>query len=273
VLRSGRRRVAFHAEDDDRLQARYRALGASASVAQHPQVRDVECALRATQRLLKLVEKTHRPVHILHLSTAEEVALLRERDLRDLVTCEVTPNHLFLEAPDCYAQHGSLAQMNPPVRDRRHRDALRQALVDGVIDCIGSDHAPHTRDEKAVAYPGSPSGIPGVQTILPLLLTAVRDGWLRLEDLVRICVTAPIQVYGVAGKGALEVGTDGDLVLVDPQNQGPLRAEWLHSRCGWSPYVGMELSGWPVATVLRGEVVYRDGALCGNPRGKPLRFR
>ncbi|MCA8942439.1 MAG: amidohydrolase family protein, partial [Planctomycetes bacterium] len=193
VLRSGHRRVAVHSEDDYRLEERYAAMAADATVDQHPEIRDVECAVRATTRLLDLVEKTRRPVHVLHLSTAEEIALIEERGLGDLVTCEVTPNHLFLEAPECYERWGTLAQMNPPVRDRRHRDVLRDALVRGTITCIGSDHAPHTKEEKAKPYPASPSGIPGVQTILPLLLTAVRDGWLRYEDIVRICTLGPIR--------------------------------------------------------------------------------
>jgi dihydroorotase len=273
VLRSGRRRVAVHSEDDFRLKERYAALDPDTPVSRHPEVRDVECAVRSTRRLLDLVERTGRKVHLLHVSTAEEIGLLRERDLGDLVTCEVTPNHLFLAAPECYERFGALVQMNPPVRDARHRDVLREALADGTIACIGSDHAPHAREEKARPYPQSPSGIPGVQTILPLLLTAVRDGWLRLEDVVRICCAGPARVYDLERKGALEPGCDGDLVLVDPEVREPLRLEWLRSRAGYSPYVGLETAGWPVATVLRGRVAYRDHAPVGEPRGLPLEFQ
>jgi dihydroorotase len=162
--------------------------------------------------------------------------------------------------------------MNPPVRDQRHCDVIRGALVDGTITCIGSDHAPHTAEEKALAYPKSPSGIPGVQTILPLLLTAVRDGWLTLEDVARVASRAACSVFGIVGKGSLGVGCDGDLVIVDPEERGPLEVEWLRSRVGWSPYAGMELSGWPIVTVLRGRVAYRDHCLVGEPAGRPLRF-
>lgn len=272
VLRSGKRRVAVHSEDEPRLRERYAGLPEGTSVMQHPFVRDVEVALRATRRLLDLVEKTGRRIHLLHVSTAEEVALLRERDLGDLVTAEVTPNHLFLAAPDCYERWGAMAQMNPPVRDVRHRDALREALVDGTLLCIGSDHAPHTREEKAQPYPKSPSGIPGVQTILPLLLTAVRDGWLRLEDIVRICVTGPVRAYGLADRGNLAPGVVGDLVVVDPTVEQPLPLEWLHSRAGWSPYEGWPLAGWPATVVRRGEVAYRDHRPVGTPEGAPIRF-
>jgi dihydroorotase len=272
VLRSGERRVAVHSEDDYRLQERYAALEPGASVVRHPDVRDVETAVRSTRRLLDLVERTRRKIHLLHVSTAEEIALLRERDLGELATCEVTPNHLFLAAPECYERFGSKAQMNPPVRDARQRDGLRAALADGTIACIGSDHAPHTLAEKGEPYPRSPSGIPGVQTILPLLLTAVRDGWLKLEDVARVACSAPARVYGIDRKGALEQGFDGDLVLVDPHVREPLRLEWLRSRAGYSPYVGLETAGWPVVSVLRGRVAYRDHAAVGAPAGRPLSF-
>lgn len=273
VLRSGRRRVAVHSEDEPRLAERYAAIKPGTPVTEHPNVRDVECALRATRRLLDLVEKTKRPAHLLHVSTAEEIDLIRERDLGDLLTAEVTPNHLFLTAPDCYERWGSRAQMNPPVRVARHRDKLREALVDGTLTCIGSDHAPHAPDEKARPYPESPSGIPGVQTILGLLLTAVHDGWLPLEDVARVSCAAPAGVYGIERKGSLAPGHDGDLVVVDPNERGPLPNDWLRSRAGYSPYEGLDLAGWPVATVLRGRIVYRRHEAIAPADGVPLSFR
>lgn len=272
VLASGSRRVAVHSEDEDRLRARYAEFAEGATVHQHPHIRDVEAALRATKRLLAVVEETGRPIHLLHVSTKDEIDFLRERGLGDRVSAEVTPNHLFLQAPDCYERWGSLVQMNPPVRDRGHQLALREALKEGTLWCIGSDHAPHHLDEKALPYPKSPSGIPGVQTILPLLLTAVRDGWLDLTDIPRIICEGPARAYGIAGKGALRPGYDGDLVVVDPNEQGPLPLEWLRSRAAYSPYVGMRLAGWPETTVLRGRIVYHDHAPVGEPSGRPLSF-
>jgi dihydroorotase len=269
VLRSGSRRVAVHAEDDPRLKERYAALPPGADVRVHHEVRDVEAALKATKRLLALAEKTHRKVHVLHVSTAEEIALLRERDLGELVTAEVTPNHLFLAAPDCYERYGRLAMMNPPVRERRHLEALREGLADGTLACIGSDHAPHTLAEKAQPYPHAPSGIPGTQTILPLLLCAVRDGWLALPDIVRICLTGVLRAYPLHDRAPWQKGSVGDVVVVDPTITGPLRLEWLRSRAGYSPYVGIELAGWPITTIRRGEVIYGEHQTHGAPRGAP----
>jgi len=272
VLRHGVRRVPVHSEDEQRLRTRYAKVKRGSHHRIHPEVRDVEAAVISTKRLLTLAEKTGRPVHLLHVSTAEELAIVRERDLGDLITTEATPNHLFLEAPDCYDRFGSLAQMNPPVRDRRHREALREAVNDGTIDVIGSDHAPHTREEKEQPYPDSPSGIPGVQTILPLLLTAVRDGWLPIERSPLLTAHGPARIYGIEGKGSLEPGFDGDLVIVDPNVQEELPLEWLRSRTGFSPFVGTPLAGWPETTVLRGRVAYSRHETVGDALGRPIRF-
>ena len=272
ILRSGERRVTFHSEDDDRLKVRYADVAPGTHVREHPHIRDVECATRATGRLLDLAEKTGRPIHILHVSSADEIHMVRERDLGDLVTLELTPNHLFLQAPDCYETHGTWAQMNPPVRDRAHQEVLREAAADGTAACIGSDHAPHTPEEKAKPFPTSPSGIAGVQTTLPLLLTAVRDGWLRYEDIVRLCVLGPGEVYGIGRRGQIEPGQAGDLVLVDPDATGRLDGRPFHSRAERTPFADVEIAGWPVMTILRGEVAYADGAVVGQPRGEALSF-
>lgn len=273
ILRSGERRVAVHSEDEHMLQANYAAAPEGAHYRVHPEVRSVETAVRSTTRLLDIAEKVGRKIHLLHVSTAEEVEILRERDLKELVTAEATPNHLFLCAPQCYEVWGAKAQMNPPVRDARHQEAIRSAIVDGTIQVVGSDHAPHTAEEKAKPWPQSPSGIPGTQTLLPLLLTAVRDNWLSLPDIVRLVGTAPAELYGIEGKGALRVGNDGDFVLVDPEIREPLPLAWLRSKVDWSPFEGRELAGWPIRSFLRGKEVYGKHVTHGAPGGRRLRYR
>jgi dihydroorotase len=270
VLRSGQRRVAVHAEHEPRLRERKALAEASGQAEFHPTWRDVETAVTATTRLLRAAGTTGRRVHVLHVTTAEEIELLAAA--RDIATVEVTPHHLTLEAPDCYRRLGTRAQMNPPVRDGRHKAALWQAIADGVVDVLGSDHAPHTLEEKSKPYPASPSGMTGVQTLLPLMLDHVAQGRLTLERLVDLTAHGPQRIFQLAGKGRIMRGYDADLVLVDLGARWRIDRSWLRSRAGWSPYEDVEVTGRPVATLLRGQVVARDGALVGEPLGKPARF-
>lgn len=270
LLAHGRRRVAVHAEDDARLTARRHLAAEAAHPRAHPTWRDPQSALEATVRVLALARRCGRPLHVLHVSTAEELPVLAAH--RDLATVEVTPHHLTLEAPDCYERLGTLAQMNPPVREARHREALWAAVRDGLVDVLGSDHAPHTADEKHRPYPQSPSGMPGVQTLLPVMLDHVAAGRLGLLRLVDLVCAGPARVYGLAGKGRLAVGYDADLTLVDLATRRTIRNGDQASRIGWTPYDGLTVTGWPVATVLRGALAMRDGQLVGEPRGEPLRF-
>jgi len=271
VLRSGRRRVAVHAEDEMRLRERAQDLDlARGGVSMHPEWRDVECAVRATRRLLDLARRSRRRVHVLHVTTAEEVDLLA--DHRDLATAETTPQHLTLAAPSCYTELGTLVQMNPPIRDDSHRRALWRGVVGGLIDNIASDHAPHTREEKARAYPGSPAGMPGVQTLLPLMLDHVARGRLSIELLVDLCCSAPARVWGAPRKGRLVLGGDADLSIVDLQASREIRDDWIASRCGWTPFAGRSVRGWPRATLVRGRPVMRDDEVLGTPSGEPVEF-
>ncbi len=270
VLRSGSRRVAVHAEDEGRLAERRAIAESGDDPALHPQWRDVETARLATERLMRLVVETRRPAHVLHITTAEEMAMLRHRP--DWMSVECTPQHLTLEAPGCYAELGSLAQMNPPIREARHRQALWQGVRDGVVDVIGSDHAPHSREEKARPYPNSPSGMPGVQTLLPLMLDHAAAGRLSLDRLVELVSGAPARLYRAHGKGSIRPGNDADLTLVDLTARRPVESGWLASKCGWSPFEGRTLSGWPMATIIRGREVMRDGELLGDPAGAAVRF-
>ena len=269
VLAHGRRRMAVHAEDEARLKAR-KPMTAGATAHVHPEWRDVETAVTATTRLMRLARAAGRRVHVLHVTTAEEMAVLAEH--RDLASVEVTPQHLTLAAPDCYDRLGTLAQMNPPIRDARHREALWRAIADGVVDVIGSDHAPHSRDEKAKPYPDSPSGMPGVQTLLPLLLDHMNAGRLSLARLIDLTSAGAQRIYGIAGKGRVAVGYDADFSIVDLRRRQRIEAAWLASKCGWSPFEGVTVNGWPVITVVRGHVVARDGALAGDAIGRPVRF-
>jgi len=270
VLRAGARRVAVHAEDEPRLRTRKALAEAAGDPLAHPEWRDVEAATLAVTRLLRAARATGRRVHVLHVTSAEEIEILAQA--RDVASVEVTPHHLTMQAPDCYQRLGTRAQMNPPVRDARHRDALWQAVAEGVVDVLGSDHAPHTLDEKAKPYPASPSGMTGVQTLLPVMLDHVAQGRLSLERLVDLTGHGPQRIFQLAGKGRIMRGYDADLVLVDLEARWRIEAGWLASRAGWSPYEGMTVTGRPVATLVRGQVVARDGELVSDPIGRPVRF-
>lgn len=270
VLAAGRRRMAVHAEDEARLVERRALVADGAGPDQHPVWRDEIVALRATERLMRLARATGRRVHVLHVSTAEEMNILA--DHRDIATVEVTPQHLTLAAPDCYARLGTLAQMNPPIRGPRHREALWRAVAEGLVDVIGSDHAPHRWEDKARPYPASPSGMPGVQTLVPVMLDHVAAGRLSLLRFVDLACAGPARVYGIAGKGRIARGYDADLTVVDLKARRRITDDWIASACGWTPFDGMTVTGWPVMTVLRGRVVMREGAVAGDPAGAPARF-
>lgn len=266
VLRTGRRRVAVHCEDEERLVERKDfAVGHPRT---HPIWRDEQTALRATTRLVTLARKTGRAVHVLHVTTQEEAEFLRGQ--KDVATMEVTPQHLTL-TDSAYEEIGSFAQMNPPIRGPRHRDALWRAIEEGLVDVLGSDHAPHTREEKARPYPSSPSGMPGVQTMLPLMLDHVNAGRLTLERLVDLLCHGPQRIYGIRNKGRLVVGYDADLTLVDLKATRRVRHQDMATRVGWTPFDGRSLQGWPVATLVRGVQVMRDGALLQRA-AEPVRF-
>jgi len=271
VLANGQRRVAIHAEDEARLRERKAIAEERADPAAHPDWRDVETAVRATRRLLALARETSRRVHVLHITTAEEMEMLAEA--KDLATVEVTPQHLTLAAPECYDGLGSFAQMNPPIREARHRAALWRAVAEGLVDVIGSDHAPHTREEKSRPYPASPSGMPGVQTLVPVMLGHVHSGRLSLSRFVDLTSAGPARLYNIAGKGRIARGYDADFTVVDLKAERTITNAWMASKCGWTPYHGMTVTGWPVMTVIRGQTVMRDGETVGAPMGEPVRFQ
>lgn len=269
VLASGKRRVAIHAEDEFRMQERLgeRVAGDPSS---HPVWRDDESAMLATRRILGLARAARRRIHVLHVTTPAELELLGRN--KDIATCEVTPQHLTLAGEDAYPRLGTFAQMNPPIRSGAHRDGLWNWLRQGVPDVIGSDHAPHTLAEKAQEYPASPSGMPGVQTLLPLMLNHVAEGRLTLQRLIDMTSAGPQRIFGIVGKGRIAVGYDADFSLVDLKARWTVEESWLASRCGWSPFTGMALTGKPVGTIVRGSRVMWDGELANAATGRPVRF-
>ena len=269
VLRAIKRRAAFHSEDEYRLAER-RELAVTGDWTSHPVVRDVETAVMSTRRLLKLARKVGKRIHVLHITTAEELEMLR--DAKDVASVECLPQHLTLVAPEAYQRLKGYAQMNPPIREQRHVDALWRALNAGIVDVMGSDHAPHSIEEKARPYPASPSGMPGVQTMVPIMLTHVNNGKLSLQRFVELTSAGPQRVFGLADKGRIAEGYHADFTVVDLKRKETITKEWSKSKCGWTPFDGFEATGWPVATIVRGGFVMRDGEIVAKGGGKPVRF-
>jgi len=270
VLSNVRRRATFHSEDEYRLVER-RGLARTGDWTSHPEVRDAESAIRSTRRLVGLAQETGARIHVLHVTTKDEMEFLRFH--KDVATVEITPQHLTLAAPEAYERLGAYAQMNPPIRSQEHVDALwLWGMQQGVADVIGSDHAPHTKEEKAKPYPASPSGMPGVQTLVPLMLTHVAQGRLSLERFIDLTSAGAQRVFGTANKGRMAVSYDADLTIVDLKAKRTITHDQQASRCGWTPFDGVEATGWPMATIVRGRVVMQDGELIGAAHGRPVRF-
>jgi len=269
VLAHGSRRVAIHSEDEARMNAR-KGERVTGDPSSHPVWRDDESAMKATRRIVKLAREAGRRIHVLHITTPAELEFLSAN--KDIATCEVTPQHLTLWAEDAYPRLGTYAQMNPPIRSAAHREGLWHWLRQGVPDVLGSDHAPHTREEKAKVYPDSPSGMPGVQTLVPLLLDHVANGRLTLQRFIDLTSAGPQRVFGLSGKGRIAVGYDADFTVVDLKARWTMEGDWLASRCGWSPFEGQTVTGRPVGTIIRGHRVMWEAQLADAAIGEPLRF-
>lgn len=269
ILSHINRRAAFHSEDEFRLRDRMgeRIPGDPSS---HPVWRDAEAALMCTKRLVSIAQKTGARIHVLHISTAAEIEYLK--GVKDVATCELTPHHLTLSADD-YASLGTLLQMNPPVRDKSHRDKLWWGLNQGIADVLGSDHAPHTLDEKAKPYPESPSGMTGVQTLVPIMLDHVANGRLSIERFVDLTSHGPQRIFGIANKGRLAVGYDADMTIVDLKRDATIENKWIASKCGWTPYDKKSIHGWPVGTVIRGKRVMWEDELVTASNGATVKFQ
>lgn len=262
------RRAAFHSEDEMRLRERV-SFQIAGDVGSHPVWRDVEAARLCTERLLRIARREQKRIHVLHISTAEELPLLAAH--RDVATVEATPHHLTFSADD-YDRLGTKLQMNPPVREARHRDALWQAIASGLVDVLGSDHAPHTLEEKAKLYPGSPSGMTGVQTLVPIMLNHVNQGKLTLERFVDLTSHGPQRIFNIANKGRIAEGYDADFTIVDMKRTETISNKWIESRSQWTPYDGVNVKGWPVGTIIRGRTVMWQGEIQNPAHGQPVQF-
>ena len=268
ILRAISRRAAFHSEDEYRLEAR-KHLRMPGDPSSHPVWRDAEVAMISTRRLVALAKKTGKRIHVLHVSTAEEMQFLAAH--KDVATVEVTPHHLTLD-DSAYKTLGTFVQMNPPVRSKAHQEGLWRGLWDGTVDVLGSDHAPHTREEKHHPYPQSHSGMTGVQTLVPIMLDHVAAGRLTLERFVDLTSHGPNRIFGLANKGRIAAGYDADFTIVDLKRRVTITDDWVKSRAGWTPYHGKEVTGWPVGTIVRGHRVMWEGELVTPAQGLPMRF-
>lgn len=270
VMRAGRRRISYHSEDEYRLQARKPMFKSGDPYSNHMVWRDEECAFLGTRRLMALATRTGRPAHILHVSTLQELDYLK--DYRDIATVEVLVNHLTQSAPEVYDNLKGFGVMNPPIRGPEHMEAAWRAIRDGTVDTVGSDHAPHPHAAKLKPWPDCPAGLTGVQTLVPVMLNHVNAGRLSLPRLVDLMCAGPARVYGAVGKGRLAAGYDADFTLVDMRRQRTIENSWIVSPCGWTPFAGMQVTGWPIATIIRGTAVMREDEVLGTPRGKLVRF-
>ena len=269
ILGATRRRAAFHSEDEFRLHAR-KDLRVPGDPASHPVWRDEEAARLSTERLIRIARATGKRIHVLHISTAIELPLLAAN--RDVATVEITPHHLTLGGAADYARLGTKLQMNPPVRDEATRAALWGAITSGLCDVLGSDHAPHTLEEKAKPYPSSPSGMPGVQTFVPVMLDHVNAGRLTLERFVDLSSHGPGRIFGISRKGRIAEGYDADFTIVDMKARRTITNAWIESRCGWTPHDGREVQGWPIGTLVRGRIAMWNGEILGKAEGEAIRF-
>jgi len=269
VISNSDRIVSIHSEDEEILNLRKKFIK-EGDVHSHPEWRNAECAMSSTRRVVKIAERYNKQIHVLHVTTKEEVDFLAMH--KKNVTFEITPQHLTLYAPDCYDKLGSFAQMNPPIRKKEHYDRLWVAVKNSVVDVLGSDHAPHSKEDKNKKYPASPSGMPGVQTILPIMLDHINNEKLSLDQLVKLMCENPCKIFGIKRKGYLKEGYDADLTIIDMNKSVTIKNEMIASKCGWTPFDNYKVKGFPVATIVNGSIVMKDGKVVAESLGKPLEF-
>jgi dihydroorotase len=269
VISSSDRVVSIHSEDEEILNLRKKFIK-EGDVHSHPEWRNVECAISSTRRVVKIAERYNKKIHVLHVTTKEEVDFLAMH--KKNVTFEITPQHLTLYAPDCYDKLGTYAQMNPPLRTKEHYDRLWAAVKNNIVDVLGSDHAPHSRENKNKKYPNTPSGMPGVQTIFPVMLNHVNNGKLTLEQLIKLMCENPCKIFGIKNKGYLKEGYDADLTIADMDKEVIIKDEMIASKCGWTPFNNYKVKGFPVGTIVNGNLVMSNGKVIVESKGTPLKF-
>jgi len=269
VFQSSSKVVAVHSEDEEILNNNKKLIK-NGDVHSHPIWRSDECAISSTRRIVKIAERYNKKAHILHITTKQEIDFLSQH--KGNITFEITPQHLTIFAPDCYDKIGTYAQMNPPIRDKSHYDKLWYAVKNNFNDTIGSDHAPHLKKNKEKEYPNSPSGMPGVQTLMTVMLNHVNDGKLSLNQLINLVCENPVKIFGIKNKGFINEGFDADFTIVDMNKTIEIKNENIESKCGWSPFHGFKFKGTPVATIVGGNIKMKDGEIIGEPEGKPLVF-
>ena len=269
VISNSDRVVSIHSEDEEILNLRKKFIK-DGDVHSHPEWRNNECAMSSTRRVVKIAERYNKQIHVLHVTTKEEVDFLAMH--KKNVTFEITPQHLTLYAPDCYDKLGSFAQMNPPIRKKEHYDRLWTAVKNSIVDILGSDHAPHSKEDKKKKYPTSPSGMPGVQTILPIMLNHINNKKLNLEQLIKLMCENPCKIFGIQNKGYIKEGYDADLTIVDMNKEQTIKNEMMATKCGWTPFNDMTIKGFPFATIINGKTVMLNGKVISEGLGKPLEF-
>jgi len=269
VISNSDRVVSIHSEDEEILNLRKKFIK-EGDVHSHPEWRNTECAISSTRRVVKIAERYNKKIHVLHVTTKEEVDFLAMH--KKNVTFEITPQHLTLYAPDCYDKLGTYAQMNPPLRTKEHYDHLWVAIKNNIVDVLGSDHAPHSKENKNKNYPNTPSGMPGVQTIFPIMLDHVNNGKLTLEQLIKLMCENPCKIFGIKNKGYLKEGYDADLTIADMDKEVTIKDEMIASKCGWTPFNNHKVKGFPVGTIVNGNLVMSDGKVIVESKGIPLKF-
>ena len=269
VISNSDRVVSIHSEDEEILNLRKKFIK-EGDVHSHPEWRNNECAISSTRRVVKIAERYNKQIHVLHVTTKEEVDFLAMH--KKNITFEITPQHLTLYAPDCYDKLGTFAQMNPPIRKKEHYDRLWTAVKNSIVDVLGSDHAPHSKDDKYKKYPTSPSGMPGVQTILPIMLNHINNKKLSLKQLIKLMSENPCKIFGIQNKGYIKEGFDADLTIIDMNKEKNIKNEMMATKCGWTPFHDMTVKGFPIATIINGKTVMFDGKVVTESSGQPLDF-